>query len=141
MMILWFRPGAGSRPDVCWPSLLKFTLPAAVVVASSHRRRLISYRAADDCLAAVADDRPGGLGPGLAGRRGSRLGDLLADPAHPLGGRLGVVADSCAIRLMQPRVPNWRTARLIAAATLSTVGAANRCGYSTGPISAPASSA
>jgi hypothetical protein len=48
-------------------------------------------------------------------------------PAHPLGGRLGWSPNSCAIRLTQPRVPNRRTARLIAAATLSTLGPADRC--------------
>src|SRR5216683_3223535 len=77
--------------------------------------------------AASPGDRPGGLGPGLAGRRGSRRGGELADPAHPLGGRLGWSPNSCAIRLTQPRVPNRRTARLIAAATLSAAGAADRC--------------
>jgi hypothetical protein len=35
--------------------------------------------------------------------------------------------NSCAIRLTQPRVPNRRTAQLVAAATLSAVGAADRC--------------
>jgi len=35
--------------------------------------------------------------------------------------------NSCAIRLTQPWVPNRRTARLIAAPTLSAVGAADRC--------------
>ena len=35
--------------------------------------------------------------------------------------------NSCAIRLAQPRVPNWRTVRLIASATLSVAGASDRC--------------
>jgi hypothetical protein len=35
--------------------------------------------------------------------------------------------NSCALRLMQPRAPSRRTAWLIAAATLSAVGAADRC--------------
>src|SRR5580704_14702348 len=43
--------------------------------------------------AASPGDRPGGLGPVLAGRRDGRLGGELADPGHPLSGRLGVVAE------------------------------------------------
>ncbi|WP_422290559.1 hypothetical protein [Trebonia sp.] len=48
--------------------------------------------------------------------------------------------NSCAIRLTQQRVPNRRTARLIAAATLSAVGAADRCSADANSASHHASS-
>src|SRR5580693_1121735 len=48
--------------------------------------------------------------------------------------------NSCAIRLTQPRVPNRRTARLIAAATLSAAGAADRCSAEANSASHHASS-
>ena len=59
----------------------------AQACSRAHCSSLSAWRAASP------GDRPGGLGPGLAGRRGSRPGGELADPAHPLGGRLGVVAE------------------------------------------------
>ena len=48
--------------------------------------------------------------------------------------------NSCAIRLTQPRVPSRRTARLIAAATLSAAGAADRCSAEANSASHHASS-
>jgi hypothetical protein len=73
----------------------------------------------------------GRRGPGPAGRpglrAGGRLGGVPTGPAHPLSGRLGMVANSRAIRTGQPRVPNRHTAPLIASATLAAVLASDRC--------------
>src|SRR6185437_2338803 len=55
------------------------------------------------------------------------LGDELADPAHPLGGHVGVSPNSCAIRPAQPRMPNCCTARLIAVVAISAVEASDGC--------------
>jgi hypothetical protein len=79
-------------------------------------------------------------GPGSQVAGGSRPGGELADPAHPLGGRLGVVAELLCHPAAQPRVPSRRTARLIAAATLSAAGAADRCGAEANSASYHASS-
>jgi hypothetical protein len=59
--------------------------------------------------------------PGQPPRR--RAGGPSASARRPPGGGRRTLA----IRLTQPRVPNRRTARLIAAATLSAAGAADRC--------------
>ena len=67
--------------------------------AGPHRSHVlfISARVCElrhDLAGADRRDRPGGPGPSARARRsrGSPCGEL-ADPAHPLGGRLGVVAE------------------------------------------------
>jgi hypothetical protein len=72
------------------------------------------------------------LVPGLANLGGS--GVFRAAAAW------GWSPNSWAIRLTQPRVPNRRTARLIAAATLSAAGAADRCSAEANSASHHASS-
>jgi hypothetical protein len=78
--------------------------------------------------AASPGDRPGGPpGPG------SQVAGAAAAAASWRTQRIRSAAawawspNSWAIRLTQPRVPSRRTARLIAAATLSAEGASDRC--------------
>ena len=77
--------------------------------------------------AAIAGDRPGGLGPELAGRGAAAAAAIWRTQRIRSAAAWGWSPDSWAIRLAQPRVPNRRTARLIAAATLPAAGASDRC--------------
>ncbi len=91
------------------------------------------------------------------GRRAPGIGQAASGPGSQVAGAAAAAAswrtqrirsaaawgwspNSWAIRLMQPRVPSRRTARLIAAATLSAAGAADRCSAEANSASHRASS-
>jgi len=155
----WPRTPAGRSPVTCASRSRaarravsaqgQFVAPVHAVYRTDRRPAPIP-RLVHLCPRLLAESWPGGRrAPGTgqaASGPGSQVAGAAASAASWRTQRIRSAAawgwspNSWAIRLTQPRVPNRRTARLIAAATLSAAGAADRCSAEANSASHHASS-
>jgi len=116
--------------------------PAAELKEQVGGYTLVECADLDEALkyAAMIPAAKTGSGPGSQVARAAAAAASWRTQRIRSAAAWGWSPNSCAIRLTQPRVPGRRTARLIAAATLSAAGAADRCSAEANSASHHASS-